>query len=212
MQRGELSHKPIMLNELNGKLNSLHRSEENVKLRMSKYLKELEMNGEKFLNPPWPGPDKDDNLGNWIWSPYSPERLLERISLILNASMTEYISFVDIFFKPLAERLTTYRILPAKLTGYLDHLGAGLLWYFDPLPMNENSFTDLQLDKDKSRSDFYQKNKELHKRFKKMRPSLSRYFSSRDQILGHEFFGPTPVTDLVYYWLKSDLSDISWIS
>lgn len=214
MGRGDLSHRPILLNELRERLNSLRIPATAIRHRLLDYLDNLEASGERHIVPLWPGPDRDRNQGGWIWAPYSPERLLERQRLVLEAAVAEYVSFVHAFFQPFEEKLTTYLTLPAKLTGYLDYNeGAlGREWYFDPLPKNEKSLIDIRLSNEQHQLRKLIESDELYEKLRKMRPHLSRYYGVRSQTIGHELFGPTPVTDLVYEWLSRDLRDISWIN
>ena len=213
MQRGDLSDRPILLNELRDRLNFHHIPIGTIHHRLLEYLDNLEASGELSKKPPWPGPDKDYRQGGWIWSPYSPERLLERLVLVLEASINEYVSFVNIFFKPFAERLTTYLTLPAKLTGYLDYSEAsiGLDWYFDPILTNEKSSIDIRLRNEPRHLQRPIGSDGLYEKLRKMRPQLSHYYGVSSQALGHELLGPTPVTDFVFDWLKRDLRDISWL-
>lgn len=209
MQYGDLSHRPISINDL------LKRVDERRVLEIPRqlflnYINELKENGDDFIAPLWPIPDKEySGLGGWIWNPYSPERVFERIQIIFESSLKEYVSFVDTFFKPFSERLTTYAILPAKLTGYLEYSNEswGLNWYFDPLNEGKESFVDIHTNHERYLSE---DPRQVSKKLQKMRPGLSRYYSSRHQSVD-EVFGQTPVTDLVYDWLLHDLRDISWI-
>jgi hypothetical protein len=215
MGQGELSHRPILLSELRVRLNPLRIPSTSLQHLLLSYLDNLEENREEYITPLWPSPDMEDyHQGGWIWTPYSPERLLERQKLVLEAALTEYSSLVNNFFFPLKERLTIYITLPAKLVGYLDYSGEylGMDWYFDPLPQNEKSSIDIRLSNEHLQFGKLVDSNELFEKFRKLRPRLSRYHGFRSQIIDTELFGPSPVTDLVYKWLSEDLRDISWIT
>jgi hypothetical protein len=85
-------------------------------------------------------------------------------------------------------------------------------WYFDPLPKNEKSSIDIRLSNVQHQLGKLIRSNELYEKLLKMRPHLSHQYGVRSQAIGHELFGPSPVTYVVYDWLAHDLRDISWMS
>ena len=100
-----------------------------------------QLNKEAQIRSPWPEPDGSYSNSNWVWGPYSPERLRERIECVLTASLEIYHEIVSTWFITFAGRFPLYSMLPIYLKVYL-HVpdikdkdyskGPGIRYYFEP--------------------------------------------------------------------------------
>jgi hypothetical protein len=205
----ELSDSPIPIAEIRKCLES--RAVSRNTQYLLNYLNRLEESGKENIDSLWP--DSDTGLpGGYIWGAYSPERLAERASLIYSAAIEEYVNLVNRFFPSFSERLTTYATLPAKFVIYMVPKYGNdweLISYFDPLPVGEKSFVEIKIiNADQRPLNIID---ELYKKLREMRPSVTQY-QVRHSGFDPDFFGGSPVTNLVYDWLSDDLKDISWIN
>lgn len=182
-------------------------------------LAQVQANGADELTAPWPGRDLDvEATGGWVWSPYTPERLLERTAAVYQGALEAYEQVVDRWLPTLRHRLRLAVTLPATLRGQLDvgesrgGGGApGLSWELDPLPTTSNgSSVELTMN-DRAESAFEDRMERLRlqqKRLVALRPAAHRWISAHSTSEILKIFGPTPATDLAFKWLASDLKRI----
>jgi hypothetical protein len=176
---------------------------------------ELRSEGESRVHSPWPGPDRDDPRGGWIWSPYSPERQLERVRAVYEAALSTYELVVDRWLPLLAPRLRTAAMLPAVLRGsFKPGKPVGdewptLGWYFVPAPPGEESRVEIAFGEALFRDDSdYDRD---HDRLIRLRPEASGWISSvYTQALAGDIFQGAPLAPLVYGWIERDLTDTNW--
>jgi hypothetical protein len=93
-------------------------------------------------------------------------------------------------------------------------IGPTLCWYLEPLPTDKNDFIlDIEMLKGEKNSNFNREElfNELYEKIKKYRPDESNWMNAsiRRQVL--DIFCATPVTNIIYEWLKDDLKSINWI-
>lgn len=177
------------------------------------------LRGNTELLPPYIPGDKDHGSG-WIWSKYSQKRMLECIIDTYTKAICEYKDFVDIFFGTLKEHMSTYLILPCILKGILKYdetgndfsSGPSMTWYMIPLPLNEQSFSQIKY---KSIDDIWNKSSEIFDELKKkvslLRPENDHYMYFTIHSGRCFDASETPVTDIIYTWLENDLKKIGWI-
>ncbi|MEA5057940.1 MAG: SMEK domain-containing protein [Anaerotignum propionicum] len=168
------------------------------------------------IQPPYPVSDKSFSTSNSVWSTFSNQRMLEYARFIYSGAINEYKHLVDVYFCKLANRMPMYSLYPAKFIGYLKYddtlhglSGAPIMtWYLFALPEGQAPeyifFFNANYDK---AMDHIQ---ELQQNNIKYRPCKRDWITSSI----HQqpvYMSPTPVTDIVYDWLKDDLKAIGWI-
>ena len=180
------------------------------------HLDRLRAEGRAHLLPPWPGPDKPFGSGGWVWSPYSPERLLERTRLVFDGAIRGYIQVVETWLAPLAKQLTTYAVLPARLRGTLtvgpgdDYAGGPVLaWWFEAAATGQMSSVDINLvpreaavflDDAAARTEY--------QRLLAQRPEARGWLSFTRHHQALDIFGADPATELAFAWIAKDLKRI----
>ena len=182
-----------------------------------KILDEYIAKGIKSVKPPYPVSDKKCASG-WIWLSYSTQRYLEKVQFTYGSALDEYMSIVKTVFPTLKDCLLISQLSPCQLVGKLKfHEGGksysdipGLTWYLEALPYDESNRVDIQLKEAPINNldlltSLHEKNSNLRPEF--MFHSLS---TIKDQIL--RIICSTPVTDLVYSWLESELKTIGWLN
>lgn len=169
--------------------------------------------GISKISPPFPVSDRPQASG-WDWMAYSTERYLERIQFTYSSALTEYSILVDTIFSSFKKGFRISQLSPYKLVGKLkfeekSERTPSLTWYFEALPCNEQNSTDIQLTK--TSVDPYTLLESLAKNNSALRPELvgSDIASITTQILYG--LSATPVTDVVYKWLDSELIAIGWL-
>lgn len=81
---------------------------------------QLQADEQEELSAPWPGWDLERGArGSWVWSPYSPERLVERTSAVYEGALEAYEDIVTLWLPNLRHRMRVAVTLPAILRGQL---------------------------------------------------------------------------------------------
>lgn len=169
--------------------------------------------GATHLQSPWPGPDLEKPFNGWPASQYSAEQLLNRISKIYSAAITEYCRVVEVYFPKFAYRLWTYSILPAKFFAYVGDGDDPLMKsYFWPLPAGAKSEIIVQSTTVVEFNQFDGICEQIFATIASLRPDSASWMSAQASTGRLQIFGETPVSDLVYEWLKTDLSEVHWAS
>jgi hypothetical protein len=121
--------------------------------------------------------------------------------------------------------MRTAVILPAVLRGTLvpsapppSHFGAGptVNWYFDPLPLGEESRVELELvDRSSelealSQEEWRERMQARHQAVVKLRPEAAEWISIFEMHEVNDVFQGAPLATLVYEWLNRDLTAIKW--
>lgn len=166
-----------------------------------------QLNREAQICSPWPEPDGSYTKSNWVWDPYSPERLRERIECVFTASLEIYHEIVSTWFITMAGRFPLYSLLPVYLRVYL-HVpdfkdkdyskGPSIRYYFEPTHEESVSKAVVYLD---SISD-----RELREKARKA--STSTTFSVTSSVV--DVYGKCPAADQAYRWLSRGLRSINW--
>lgn len=234
---GSLWHDPISLDQVDGALTRLDPSRPLIKLR-DRYaqtdqildrVRTMREQGEAVVASPWPGPDalEDPPRGGWIWDPYSPEQQLRRAQAVYGAAMDAYTALVADHFPRLKPRMRIATTLPAVIRGSftpstptpaglkpMQHMDTPTLsWHFDPLPLGQESATDIALTADDPREDFDEhlaRVQERQRRLVMLRPDAAGWISTVETHGLADIFHVAPLGPLVYEWLVSDLKAIDW--
>lgn len=172
--------------------------------------------GINSIKPPYPVSDKKCTSG-WIWAPYSAQRYLEKVQFTYGVALDEYMSIVETAFPTLKDCLQIAQLSPCQLVGKLEFHedgknysdAPGLTWYLEALPYDESNRVDIQFKKAPISdldllTSLHKKNSNLRSEF--MFHSLSSITNQTLRIICS-----TPVTDLVYNWLESELKTIGWL-
>lgn len=177
--------------------------------------REMIEDGQTVLQPPWPGPD-EGNLGPFIWSGYSTDRLASRIEGIIDAAIGTYESYVDSYLPQLAGSLALHQTLPAEFVGSLtpgpsQAFGPSLKWHWEPLAIGETSRVNISVSADETSSfsvppSEWQRVSQL---YATLRPTQIYRSSGWHDGTIRDFLGPMPVTELVYKWLSDDLGELN---
>lgn len=176
---------------------------------------QMRTSGVQQLNPPWPGPSQP-LTGLYFWSNYSPEDMLKRAVAVHEAALVGYRQLVDQWFSGFSSRMETAAVLPARIVGELDpkYPVAGgqtwpiLNWYFEPLPLGEDSVVDFRLHHHpliRERGDV------VYERLIALRPEAAEWLSFSYHSGLMEIFDAKPATKIVYDWLAKDLERVGWM-
>lgn len=229
IKKGSLYTKEVSLEEIKSSLNREYQNKSYIEVDKTivpmsmymDYITVLENKGIDVVECPLPGEDIDNPKENWVWSAYSDEQLYLRTIKIYKEVVIGYKDIVETFFPILKNRLRKYVLYPFILKGKyekpesngLRSFGPGLKWHLEPLPLDNTDFIlDIKMSKRETSQDNDNLLSDIEKKIKKFRPNDCTwiYPSQTGQIL--DIFGATPVTDIIYDWLKKDLKMINWIN
>jgi hypothetical protein len=220
--RGGLWSEPIPLDEIESALQRQPQGKVHLYLEavvidtqaLSARLSVLRASNASAWPPPSPG--RDQAQGPYVWSAYSDQQLLGKVKVIYEAALLAYRQMVDEWFPSFRERMEFAVTLPARLTGVVIPTRAGksatppsISWFLDPLPCGAATEVSLQLASAPLSVDF------LDAQFNKLcecRPGVASWISARLENSVLDIFGATPVTSLVYEWIKRDLKTLGWMS
>lgn len=174
-------------------------------------------NGNTKLSPPYPTSDKPHHSGGWIWSNYSADRYLEKVRFVYGAALKEYMDLAQNVFSALKEDLRIAQLYPCELVGGLQFstnatsfTGApSLTHYWIAVPFGKDSNIDIQIREipfyDSSLfNQVLQTNSTLRPEFRSQ--TLASISSGYVDVIN-----TTPVTNMVFDWLKKELTAIGWI-
>ena len=180
------------------------------------YVSRLIADGQDVLSDPWPASDLAFSSSS-VWSRFSDHRLLERTSAIYEAALRIYQAMVEQWFKPFADRLRLYRLLPVRLEGSLYRLHQdgidipGLDWEPVILRGGEPSHVSFVLSAQDTTNwqsnDYFAEQRESFTRLRQedtQRLTLFRTSSALD-------VDPRPATQLAYKWLHDELRGLNWV-
>ncbi len=176
--------------------------------------RQMEM-GETFLNPLWTKGDLTNNSGYWIIKPYSDNQILEQAINIYLAALEEYENLINWLFGNIRSRMLIATLLPVRMHGFIKFSDSSiggrtpwLNWYFEPLPFGYKNEVDFELvDKKNKQIDVH----DLWKLNRKMRPKSVEWISAFTSGTFLDIFNESPVTNIVYKWLKNDLQEINLV-
>jgi len=163
-----------------------------------------------------PYPDRDEPTGGWIWTGFSPDRILQRTVAVYSAALAIYSELVNTYFIRMKSRLNTAQLLPARLVGSLEvqplpeRLARRpvLHYYLEPLPQSDHTEVVIALD---GPTPAWEKIGDLQALARTRRPETGAWaqFSLRSTVL--DVFGPTPALSKAWEWLAEDLSAVGWL-
>lgn len=229
LNKGTLYSKGISLDEIEIVLQERYEDIPNLLIQhnyydltlFKEYVSKLKESGISILDSPWPESDLDEYSRGWIWDPYSPERLLERTKSIYEHAIKDYKQLVEVLFPTMKTRLKKYVLFPCVLTGNLEipiqtnsyNCSPSLDWYLEPLLQHEDSRVEITLnDIDTSKYSFDSTHLErIYCEIKRLRPHSAEWISANQTSQILEVYGATPVTDIVYKWIQSDLKSVYWV-
>ena len=168
------------------------------------WLQSLVRDGEP-LRAPWPGPDRDppDGRGGfWEWDIYSPERMQERLTSVLNGALGIYGDVVSSWFPAIGRKCEIFSLMPVRLVAHLEtdrsNRGPVYAYYFQALGEGESSCAEVHLGS--------VEHEELVERAGDAQStSTVHVYSSVVDI-----FGRRPATGNALRWLSRELSELKW--
>lgn len=182
-----------------------------------KIVDEYKAEGITSITPPYPVSDKKHASSGWIWEPYSAQRYLEKVQFTYGSALEEYMSIVEAVFPALKDSLGIAQLSPCQLVGSLKFHenrnsfsdAPGLIWYLEALPYHESNRVDIRFKEVSVNNQGFLLS--LHEKNSSRRPEFRFHSLSTitDQLLS--IICSTPVTDLVYDWLESELKTIGWL-
>ena len=226
MGHGSLYQQPVPLDRIDARLASMPANvttfvstgvanqSDFIALRV--YCEHLRSVGRSELAPPWPGPDVSP-LGSWVWSGYSPNRLLSRVTQVYLSALRGYDAIVRGWFPAFAHYLKTAALLPCKIVGELvpqtsdAPSGAPIFsWHLEPLASGQP--IDVSIDVTNNLSQVsYERIREVNNQSRLLRPDAVIRLSLEWHTEHLQIFGATPVHDLAYVWLWDDLKEIACV-
>lgn len=186
------------------------------------------MEGDSVRRP-WPG--RDAALGGWVWSGYTPERLLTLTREVYSGAIQAYREITSAMFPRFGDALGTLALMPVALRGTLDPRvqnddwsGCPVLEYvFDPLgtPTHDGtrqgeSAVEIELATPESPSLRWAADRETDPHYLRYRsylaanPNVAAFAKHvrRGSVL--RLWGPRPATLIALQWLWDDLKDLGW--
>lgn len=164
---------------------------------------------------PAPIPGRDLPQGIWVWSSYSPERLLEKTICVFENAIIAYQQLVDEWFPNFRGRLEHAVTLPARVAGVVipmatpnDSRGPWVSWHFEPLLRGSKSEVALRLGTEPEPRDT---SRGLYNKLKTARPEAAAWISAWHEQSALNIFEAKPVTRMAYEWLERDLKKAGWI-
>jgi hypothetical protein len=167
-------------------------------------------------------PDRSE-LGNWIWSPYSPAQLVALVKDVMQASVDAYARVVGHWFGALGPRLQRFQLLPAAVDLTVDpgdpaagHAGGPVaLLLMDPLPRGSTTSVTVRLAAPGTTSESFWSAADRAERYagcQELRPEAAEWLTPITTSFGlrREFQGDA-VTTFVYEWLRDDLARTGWL-
>lgn len=163
------------------------------------------------LDPPWPGPDIPFGPNTrLIWDVYSPNQILARARAVYSAAIEVYQELVRRMPPQVADRLSTYVKLPARLVGMVSppRQGDGLqgiptvAWYWEVLPQGSSTSVDLRLGTGRFGDAEFARARDTLKQFRPQAATWAETFVSYGEF---DLQPLDPATQLANKWLESDL-------
>ena len=170
-------------------------------------------NGE-YLKPPYPLGDQEINIG-YIWDYYSKEKMLERIKFIYVSALNEYKSLVENYFPTIKNQLSTYLNLPGIIKGNLiwnnRYESPCLSWYIVRLSSDQQN--DCEINYSETDNILFDESIRESIRNKVLENQPENIYFMNYVVHGECCYdgSETPITDLVYRFLKDDLKYIGLI-
>lgn len=172
--------------------------------------------GHTIIATPYPTSDRSNHSG-WVWSGYSAERFLEKVRFVYHSALNEYTKLVNSIFEKFQCNLRTAVLSPCMIVGKLKfHENSvtfadspQLTWYMKALPESEHTCVDIQLGEiPSSHLDLFNS---LLRNNMMLRPdAMDKRIASITS--GYvDICNSTPVTNLVFSWLRDELKEIGWI-
>lgn len=166
--------------------------------------------GYTTITAPYPTADKPIESG-YVWSCYSAERFLEKTQFVYGSAIDEYMKLMNSVFSKFQGSLRTAILSPCMIVGKLKFSENGapvLTWYIKALPESEQSCVDIQLGEISINDNLWDS---LLRNNMALRPDAD----DRGIMLiasGYvDICNSTPVTNLLFSWLKDELKAIGWI-
>lgn len=182
------------------------------------HLEGMLQRGEEMLFEPWPAADLPLSSPS-VWSRYSDERLLDRVTEIYSAALRIYEAMVNSWFSSFTD-LRMASLLPVRIEGTLtihderyDVPMPSLSWYPTILPTGEDSCVAFQFGPSNAsqiEADRYFEDQGLE--FARLRggdSERSPLFYVGFSML--EDRSSRPATELAHQWLAEDLKRLGWL-
>lgn len=185
-------------------------------------LTELAKQDRQALECPNPGPDLDLHTGGWVWSSYSREALLDRVSTVYRNAISIYAGLIEQWLPSAAPRLQMYALFPALFHGELIFhkpregfdSGPTLSWGMEPLSADLQSDVRVTLVQEGAEPAPWMSQTEWNTRQKLVRtcrPQSRRWLSPIAGLTSVDVFRATPATDLAFDWLHADLKKVDLV-
>ena len=174
-------------------------------------------NGITELVAPYVVGDKEQTSG-WVWGTYSSKRMLECITDAYMNAILVYKDFVEEYFYPFKEYMSTYLMLPCSFIGVMQYdekggsfnSGPAMSWYMSPLPTGEQSNCNITYGERKNIAEYFDTLDAIRDKTRQLR-TKSQYIQTSFHSGKCFDTSGEPVTNIVYEWLKNDLKAIGWL-
>lgn len=173
-------------------------------------LKEFTDEQTNSVCPPFPVGDQEYSV--YVWSCYSQDRFLELTRFVFSSALEEYAALMASDFSHLAGEMYTSQLMPCRLVGNLDfhpemEHGAVLHWHL--LTLDRDEVNEVDIDYRITTPDSDESLHSIYENHRKNRPELRGHgYIKHNQAL--HLNCPTPVTDIVYEWLRQELKNMGW--
>lgn len=169
----------------------------------------------------WPGPDLGH--GGWVWSGYSKERMLQRVTCVYEGAMMAYDEIRSAIFSRFGLTMGHAALFPAKIVGSLrydpddESWGGGPVLSYSIRPHspergNENGVAMIDYSEPSDPGlGFQEAVAELEGHFTE-NPEAALFGRATYVETALEIFHRRPATYIALDWLWSDLAQLGWVS
>lgn len=215
--KGSLCHSPIPVSNFD--IYKSHRNGTvNVKgkyIHLPTFFSSMEASADEktgTIIPPFPVGDQ--KYSTYVWSCYSRNRYLELTRYVFSSALKEYSDLMRSDFSCFASEMYTSQLMPCKIVGDLEFdpkmkYGPVMHWYLLALEKNQSNDIDINFGTNAHNSS--EEIRFIYENHKKNRPNLrGDGFIICTEAL--HLNCPTPVTVIVYEWIRKELKRLGWIN
>jgi hypothetical protein len=177
-------------------------------------IRDLRVAGSEELLPPWPVPDFPfpDRGHDWIWNFYSPERMRDRLNVVVRMGLVAYMQIVRRWFPRVRQHMATAVTCPARAEGQIYHRPGSTelkgcprgFWYLRPIGGNGEIQSDIQLVTARLQWS-YGADQEIYEELLRYRPHAAEWIPFTRRGIGSDLLHEYPVARFAYQLLMDDL-------
>lgn len=178
------------------------------------FSKDLARRGVESVASPWPAAN---TRGGWTWLWWTADQLVRRLNLATKAALDAYKALVERHMPAMAPYLSTFQMLPARISGTLiaaDAQGGWegeprYVWHLEPLPSDAQNEAHWRIAETVAETD----ERTWERRalaIRELRPETADLIHVVEHHGEPEILSPTPASSLALSLLVEDLRAYRW--